>query len=86
MDANEMRMQIDLIILTLETSRQALLKEEMKPMPNPLGGDGLGIGQAMIQADALRREGARDGACGALSYAIKLLHDIITPERKSENK
>ena len=84
MDANEMRRQIDLIILTLESSRQALLKEEMKPMPNPLGGDGLGIGQAMIQADALRREGMRDGACGALSYAIKPLRDIITPERKAK--
>ena len=60
MDANEMRRQIDLIILTLETSRQALLKEEIKPMPNPLEGDGLGIGEAMIQADVLRREGMRD--------------------------
>lgn len=89
-DANEMRRQMDLIILTLESSREALLKEEIKPMPNPLGGDGLGIGQAVIQAvvqaDVLRREGMRDGACGALSYAIKLLRDIITPERKSENK
>ena len=97
-DANEMRRQIDLIILTLETSRQALLQEEIKPMPNPLGGDGLGIGEAMIQADVIRREGMRDGACGALSYAINLLggaskerisralHDIITQERKRESK
>ena len=95
-DANEMRRQIDLIILTLETSRQALLEEEIKPMPNPLEGDGLGIGEAMIQADVLRREGMRDGACGALSYAIKLLggaskerisralHDIIASERKRD--
>lgn len=83
-DANEMRKRIDLIILTLEASRSALLKEEVKPMPNPLGGDDAEIGEAMIQADALRRQGERDGAAGALSYAVELLRGIITQERKRD--
>lgn len=76
-DANEMRKRIDLAILTLEASRNALLKEETKPMPNPLGGDGSGIGEAMVQADVLRRQGERDGAAGALSYAIEMLKRVL---------
>lgn len=75
-DANEMRKRIDLIILALEASRNALLKEEAKPMPNPLGDD-VGIGEAMVQADAFRRRGERDGAAGALSYAIELLKSVV---------
>lgn len=83
-DAIEMRRRINLAMLTLEASRRALLEEEIKPMQNPLGDDGLGIGEAMVQADALRRSGERDGAAGALLYAMKLLSDIITQERKRD--
>lgn len=86
-DANEMRRQIDLLLLTLEATRSALIKEEVRPGENPFAkcdkaSYAYEMGKAMVEADVVRRKGIKEGAIAAFEYAIKLVNGIVKEKAK----
>lgn len=85
-DANEMRKQIDLLLLTFEATKKALIKEEVKPGENPFAkyddDASREIGRAMVEADMIRRRGVKEGAIAAFDYAIRLVRGIVKEKGK----
>lgn len=85
-DLIELEKQIDLLLLTFEATRKALIKEEVKPGENPFANydddASREIGRAMVEADMIRRRGVKEGAIAAFDYAIRLVEGIVKKKTK----
>lgn len=85
-DLIELEKQIDLLLLTFEATRKALIKEEVKPGENPFAkyddDASREIGRAMVEADMIRRRGVKEGAIAAFDYAIRLVEGIVKKKAK----